>query len=50
MKRNKEIAEELFRDGLLSKKPTGYGLQVSLNPNKAQEIKRRIKEQLGFDL
>lgn len=50
MKLVKKLAEELFREGLIIKKPTQYGLQVSLNPNFAQEIKRIIKEDLDLDL
>ena len=46
----KDIAEELIRGGFILKKPTHYGLQVSLNPIKAGEIKNIIKKQLGFDL
>jgi hypothetical protein len=46
----KNVAEELMREGFILKKPTRYGLQVSLNPRKAQEIKQLIKGQLGFDL
>jgi len=45
-----KLAEDLFRVGLVLKKPTHYGLQVSLNPHKAQEIKKIIKDKLGFDV
>ena len=50
LKNVKNIAEELIREGFIIKKPTNYGLQISLNPRKAGEISRMIKEQLGFDL
>ncbi len=50
LKYAKNIAEELMRQSLLLKKPTHYGLQVSLNPRKSEEIKKLIKEQLGFDV
>ncbi len=50
MKVINKLAEELLKEGLVTKKPTHYGLQVSLNPNQAQEIKKRIKEVLGFDI
>ena len=50
LKNVKNIAEELMKRGLILKKPTHYGLQVSLNPKKVEKIKRIIKEQLGFDL
>ncbi|MEK6888252.1 MAG: hypothetical protein AABX14_04890 [Candidatus Aenigmatarchaeota archaeon] len=42
------IAGELMREGLVIKKPTHYGLQVSLNPKKSQEIKELIKNKIGF--
>lgn len=45
-----KIAEELVREGFIIKKPTHYGLQVSLNPKKSQEIKKLIKDKIGFDL
>lgn len=50
MKIATKIAEDLIREGFIIKKPTHYGLQVSLNPKKAQEIKKLIKEKIGFDL
>ena len=34
-----KAAEELISENLLFRKPTGYGLHVSLNPEKAREIK-----------
>ena len=34
----KEVAKELIKTGILVPKPTSYGLEVSLNPNKKQEI------------
>ncbi|MCX6815619.1 MAG: hypothetical protein NT120_02090 [Candidatus Aenigmarchaeota archaeon] len=46
----KNLADELIRDGFILRKPAHYGLQVSLNPAKSQEIKKLIKENLGFDL
>jgi hypothetical protein len=45
-----KTAEELMREGFIIRKPTHYGLHVSLNPRKSQEIKKLIKEQLGFDI
>ncbi len=50
MKMADKVAEELFREGFVLKKQTHYGLQVSLNPKKSQEIKKLIKEQMGFGL
>ncbi len=40
----KEIAEELIREGLLLSKPTSYGLEVSLNHQRIQEIEKIIEE------
>ncbi len=39
----KEAAQELIREGLIIPKPTNYGLQISLNPNRLEEIKRMIE-------
>ncbi len=41
------IAEEMIKEGLLLHHPTGYGTQISLNPQKKAEIDRIIKEVLG---
>lgn len=35
----KHAASELVKEGILIIKPTSYGLQVSLNPEKMEEIK-----------
>jgi hypothetical protein len=43
----KEAAEELIKQNFLFKKPTNYGLHVSLNHEKAKEIKQKISELLG---
>jgi hypothetical protein len=40
----KEVAEGLIKENLLFRKPTGYGLHVSLNHKKAQEIKNIISD------
>jgi hypothetical protein len=42
----RETAEELIKEGLLLSHPTGYGTQVSLNPQRKAEIDRIIKENL----
>ena len=42
------IADGLIRESFIIKKPTHYGLHVSLNPKKAQEIKQLIKNKLDF--
>ena len=43
----KKIAEDLIKENLLLRKPTQYGLHVSLNHNKAKEIKKIIKDFFG---
>ena len=50
MKIATKISEELMREGFIIRKPTHYGLQVSLNPKMSQEIKKLIKDKIGFDL
>lgn len=42
-----KAAEDLIKENLLFRKPTGYGLHVSLNHNRAQEIKKIISDFLG---
>ncbi len=37
-KRVDKLARELIRQGWIIPKPTGYGLQVSLNPRESQTI------------
>ncbi|MBS3092051.1 hypothetical protein J4466_01385 [Candidatus Pacearchaeota archaeon] len=43
-----KIAKELIKEGLILTKPAPYGLQVSLNKEKIQEIETIIKKVLGF--
>jgi len=43
-----KIAKELIKEGWILRKPTPYGLQVSLNKNKLKEIEEFIKKILGF--
>ena len=50
MKNARNIADELMKEGFIIKKPAHYGLQVSLNPKMSQEIKKLIREKLGFEL
>ncbi len=50
MKSVRQTAEALIREGYVMKKPTHYGMQVSLNPNFSVQIKNIIKENLGYDL
>lgn len=40
----KKAAEELAKEGLLWTKPTSYGLHVSLNPNRIEEIYKIVEE------
>ncbi len=42
-----EAADELIRLNLLLKKPTHYGLQISLNPDRAHEIAAIVRRTLG---
>ena len=42
-----EAAEQLIRENLVFRKPTGYGLHVSLNQEHAKEIKDKISKMLG---
>jgi hypothetical protein len=46
----RQAFEALVRENLLFKKPTGYGLHVSLNHEKAAEIKARIRLFLGVTI
>jgi len=39
----KEISNGLIKKGILLSHPTSYGLQISLNPNNAKEIKEILK-------
>ncbi len=39
------VADKLITQGLIIKKPAHYGMQVSLNVNKNEEILRIIEEQ-----
>ncbi|MBI1973588.1 hypothetical protein HYS54_02130 [Candidatus Micrarchaeota archaeon] len=50
VKRASKMADDLVREGFILKKPTHYGLQVSLNPKQSQEIKKIIRDKLGFEL
>ena len=45
----KNIANDLIKQGFLISKPTSYGLQVSINPQKLQEIENLIKSILGHN-
>ncbi|MBS3052323.1 MAG: hypothetical protein J4428_03055 [Candidatus Aenigmarchaeota archaeon] len=38
-----DMTRELIKDGLILSKPTSYGLQISLNPNKREEIIKRAE-------
>jgi len=43
-------AKDLIKDGFILTKPASYGLQVSLNKEKLQEIDTIIRSVLGLDL
>ncbi len=45
----KKIAEQLIKQGYLITKSTNYGLQVSLNKEKINEIEAFIKRVLGYE-
>lgn len=40
----KDAVKELIKDGLILQKPTSYGLQVSLNPERIDEISKLIED------
>ena len=40
----KNAVDDLIKEGLILSKSTSYGLQVSLNPEKIDEISRIIEE------
>ena len=44
----KDLAKQLIKQGFILTKPTSYGLQVSLNKERIQEIDEFIKKTLGF--
>lgn len=50
LKNVKNLADGLIKEGFIIKKPTNYGLHVSLNPKKSQEIKKIIRDKIGFNL
>lgn len=39
----KDATTDLIKEGLLLSHPTSYGLQISLNPRRADEIKRELQ-------
>ncbi len=44
-----KIARELIKEGWLITKPTNYGLQVSLNKEKLEDIESFVARVLGFN-
>lgn len=38
----KELITDLIREGFVLSKPTSYGLEISLNPRRASEIKEFV--------
>lgn len=45
----KKICQELIKDGWIITKSASYGLQISLNKEKLDEIERFIKKTLDMD-
>lgn len=43
----KRAAQELIKEGLIHAKTTSYGVQISLNPDRLDEIENKI-ENLGL--
>ncbi len=41
----KKAAKELIREGILMPKQTSYGLHISLNPRKREEINKYLSEE-----
>jgi hypothetical protein len=46
----KELAEELIKEGFIVPKPTSYGLQISLNVERSEEIKLIIRKYLSNEI
>ena len=40
----KDAIKELIKEGFILQKPTSYGLQVSLNPERIDEITKNYEE------
>ena len=40
----KSAAEDLIKEGLIKSKPTSYGLQVNLNPQKIEMISTMVEQ------
>ena len=45
-KKTVEVGKELINEGVMLSKPTHYGLEISLNPKRAAEIKEIIQKYL----
>lgn len=43
-KESMKTAEKLIKKGLITPKPTSYGMQISLNPRKLAEIEEIIRD------
>ena len=41
----KETVDRLIQEGYIMQKPTSYGVQVSLNPERINEITKMIEEE-----
>lgn len=40
----KDVAKQLIKENFILAKPTSYGLEVSLNPDKKKEIEDLVRE------
>ncbi len=40
----KDVANQLIKENFLISKPTSYGVEVSLNPDKKKEIEELVRE------
>ncbi|MCX6748964.1 MAG: hypothetical protein NT076_05160 [Candidatus Pacearchaeota archaeon] len=45
----KKITHELIKNGLILAKPASYGLQISLNKDKLEQIEEFIFKVLGYE-
>lgn len=46
----KKICQELIKEGIILSKPAAYGVQISLNKERIQEIEQFIKRVLDVEV
>jgi len=46
----KDLTKELIKEGFITPKPTGYGLQISLNVERSNEIKDIIRNYFASEI